>query len=153
MSSFEGQPTRFILLGMLAPAPQPTCAAQWADTKQLPLPRGPVAQLCRHCGAHCNSKDAMLVQSSRAQRRRQLQADTHTQNRCAASARRMNGMHAFKHTYISCTCVCRRSECRVAAVIPCQASPCSTEAAAILTCSMRQSPCCRCAAALMSGLL
>lgn len=55
--------------------------AQWADTKQLPLPRGSVAQLCRQCGAHCTSIGAVLVKISRAQRRQKLQGTKHTLHR------------------------------------------------------------------------
>ena len=74
--------------------------AQWADTKQLPLPRGPIAQLCRHCGAHCSSKHAMLFKNSRAQRRLQLQANTHTQIRYAASTRLANEQHVCIQAYL-----------------------------------------------------
>ena len=79
---------------------QPSCTAQWADTKQLPLPRGSVAQLCRICGTHCNSKDAVLVRSSYAQRHRKLQpTQTHTQNRYITGTQFANRMHTFKHTH------------------------------------------------------
>ncbi|KAL3147666.1 hypothetical protein ABBQ32_002419 [Trebouxia sp. C0010 RCD-2024] len=67
-------------------------ALKWADTKQLPLPRA--SQLCRQCGAHCTSKNVMLVKSSHVQRRQRLQGNTYTRH--------------------------RNSEQRIVAVLPCQ---------------------------------